>query len=171
MGIFCLLLYSCTSNKNSVLITKRIQYDVQVRNSDPDAAWWVQNIVGPDREILVKSIMEAAYSGKIRGYDYFNKPLTADEIRKIGTDTLFKTLQKKQPPYEEYDTLIISRLQFKDITMIRFLEEWYLDQETLEIEKKVLGIAPVVEKDYHGETYKMPLFWLYMNDYHPEENK
>lgn len=170
-ALFILLvisLVSCMQQKESeVIVAERIQYDVPIRNADPDADWWVQNLVGPNREELVRKVLEMARSGEVTAYDYFNSPLTPGQVRKIGIDTLIQTLRRNVPPYDEYDTAIITSLKAADISRIRFLEEWRMKADGLEIEKKVLGMAPVKMVEYQGTEYTMPLFWVYFDPEYP----
>ncbi len=161
------ILLSCENEEKFQVLTERIQYDVPIKNTDVDANWWVNNIVGPDREELVKGLFNKALNGEIEVYDYFNELLTPDDIRKIGIDTTYKTIQRTTPPYEEYDTMIVTRLDRGDITKLRFLEEWKIDKNTLEIKKKVVGIAPVKMVEMGGKLYSMTLFWIYLDEKYP----
>ncbi len=159
---------SCTQHDDSKnVLTERIQYDVPIKNPDPNANWWVQNLVGPDREALVIQIFNKAKSGEIAVYDYFNSPLTPNEVQNMGVDTLIQTLKRNVPPYDEYDTTIITSLKTGDVTKLRFLEEWKMDDQGLLIEKRVLGMAPVKMVDYAGKQYSMPLFWVYFDPEYP----
>ena len=67
------------SNKTEILAEK-IQYDVPVVNNDPQLDWWINNIEGSKREPFLKRIMEAAEKGEVRVYDYFNHPLTPQQL-------------------------------------------------------------------------------------------
>jgi len=145
-------------------ITERIQYDVKIKGDDPEADWWIDNIVGPDREKFVKHLIEKAQNGEIKAYDYFNNPLTPEQVNQIGVDTLVQTLRRTVEPYDEYDTMIITKLDFGKIAKIRFLEEWAMDESTLEVQKKVLGISPIVMVKVGEQEFNMPLFWVYMDE-------
>jgi hypothetical protein len=149
-------------------LTERIQYDVKIKGDDPEADWWVENIVGPDREKFVKQIIEKARRGELTAYDYFNNPLTPEQVQNIGVDTLVQTLRRTKEPYDEYDTMIVTTLDYGQVSKIRFLEEWTWDEGTLEISKKVLGISPVVMVKVGEQEYNMPLFWVYIDDKYPE---
>ena len=151
---------------------KKIQYDVSIKSPDPSYDHWIQNIEESKRLLLVETMLNAAYDGRLQAYDYFNKPMTLDELRSIGVDTIYKILTRTYPPYEEYDTIITTKLDIHDLNRVRFLEEWTMDQQTLEIEKKVIGIAPVMDK-FDGEgslIAQQPLFWLYLDPNHLKKN-
>ena len=162
-----LLILSCNKKDKFDILTERIQYDVPIKNTDVDDRWWVDNIVGPDREDLVKGIFEKASNGELKVYDYFNEILTPDDVKKIGIDTLYKRIKSTSPPYEEYDTMIVTSLDLSDITKLRFLEEWKIDRKTLDIHKRVIGIAPIKMVEMGGNLYTMPLFWFYLDENYP----
>jgi hypothetical protein len=150
------------SHKQEVLAEK-IQYDVPVNNNDPQLDWWINNIEGSKRDPFLKRIIEAAEKGDVKVYDYFNNPLKPSQILAVGTDTIYQTLMRVSPPYEEYDTMIIKTVSYRDITKIRFMEEWTWDPGTLKIDKKVLAVGPVIQKKMAGETFNQLLFWIYLD--------
>ncbi|MBM3404429.1 MAG: hypothetical protein FJY10_06020 [Bacteroidetes bacterium] len=156
-------------SREGSLITKRIQYDVDIKSPDPDLDWWVQNIEGEKRETFIRGLLEKAYSGKYRMYNYFNNPLTAGQAKKIGVRRDSVKLQRSDPPYEEYDTLVVKTLEPHEITRIRFLEEWYFDAGSGEITKKILGVAPMIRSyDDFGEFRGFELlFWMYYDPDYP----
>lgn len=153
---------SCTRNKGEVL-TERIQYDVTIISPEKDLEWWVQNLESNKREKFVKTIMNASKSGKNKIYDVItHKELTAEEISQKGKRRELMTLQRENPPYEEYDTLVTSDIELSDISKVRFLEEWYLNDETGLVTKKVIAVCPMLESyTEEGELRgHLPLFWI-----------
>jgi hypothetical protein len=159
---------SCSDNaaKNEIL-TSKIQYDVPVSNNDPQLDWWINNIEGSKREPFLQRIMEAAEKGEVRLFDYFNNPLTPAQVISAGTDTTYQTLLRNYPPYEEYDTMIVRSVSYRDISKIRFMEEWTWDPKSLEISKKVLAIGPVIQNEIAGESFTQLLFWIYVDESYP----
>ena len=146
------------------LITKKIQYDVPIMNPDATHDWWVRNIEGSDRDALIDNIFDRVLSGEIQAYDYFNEALTPDDVARIMSDTIAERYQRPYPPYAEYDTTIIVTIERSDITLLRFLEEWKYDPNTLQIDKKVFAISPVVEVSVGGLNATRPLFTIYTDD-------
>ncbi|PIY32820.1 MAG: hypothetical protein COZ08_06365, partial [Bacteroidetes bacterium CG_4_10_14_3_um_filter_42_6] len=64
--------------------------------------------------------------------------------------------------YELFDSLVIHTIERDDIQRIRFMEEWTIDPATLQMEKKIYGIAPIARRiDAQGIERWQPLFWLY----------
>lgn len=167
----CLLaLAACTNTpaKHQIL-TEKIQYDVPIVSDNPQLDWWINNIEGSRREPFLKRIIEAAEKGEVKVYDYFNMQLSPQQILAIGSDTIYQALLRNYPPYEEYDTMIISTISFRDISKIRFLEEWAWEPGSLTIEKKVLGLGPVIQREVAGETYNQLLFWIYLDERYPQK--
>lgn len=161
-GISLLFIASCGGGKGE-LLTERVQYDVTVKSPEVDLEWWIQNLEGPKREKLVQAIISAANAGKLKIYDVMsNKPMTIAELKERSSRNELLTLQRPYAPYENYDTIVKKELQLSDITRLRFLEEWYLNEGTGLVTKKVIAICPLVES--YTETGELrgynPLFWL-----------
>lgn len=157
-----LTITSCGSGKGDIL-TERIQYDVTIKTPESDLEWWVQNLEGPKREKLVQAIINSANAGKLKIYDVMtNKQIPVSELKERSVRNELITLQRSYPPYENYDSIVKRELQLSDISRLRFLEEWYMNEETGAITKKVLAICPLVES--YTETGELrgynPLFWL-----------
>lgn len=152
---------ACQNDKTEV-ITKKIQYDVNIKSPNPEYDWWIQNLVGPEREKLVNIIIDGAKAGKWQAYDYFNDSIDKYEVQQIFSDTMVISMMKDTPPYELFDTTIIHNILPSDILRLRFMEEWSINPENLAFEKKVVGIAPVASRlDFNGIERWQPLFWIY----------
>ncbi len=104
---------------------------------------------------------------KDKSYDFTNpsKKLSETEIKNI----LFP--KEKFSIYdfskEEYiDTLIANPIQSNDIISFIFFEEWFLDEETLYLEKKITAIVPViiVYDDIQGIIIEKPLYVVKLNN-------
>jgi hypothetical protein len=158
------VLLACQSSPKETIATK-IQYDVNIVSPDPNYDWWIQNLPGPQREKLIDIIIDGAKSGKFQAYDYWNAPITPEEVGMIMSDTSYLTLVDEEPPYEERDTIVVYNIRKEDILRIRFLEEWKMDPESLKMEKKILGIAPIARRiDLMGVERWQPLFWIYTDE-------
>jgi len=159
-----IFLVACQQQEKEI-ITEKIQYDVNIKSPDPDYDWWIQNLPGPQREKFVDMIIDGALSGKYQAYDYYNQPISAGDVKLILSDTSFYTIVDEEPPYTERDTMVVSNIFREDILRIRFLEEWRIDPNTLQVEKKILGIAPIARRpDLMGIERWQPLFWIYTDE-------
>lgn len=153
---------SCGSKKGDIL-TERIQYDVTIISPEKDLDWWVQNLENNKRETLVKTIMDQSKNGKHKVYDVISfKELTPQEIEDRSHQRQLMTLQREYAPYEEYDTLVVREIDLSDISKVRFLEEWYLNEETGLVTKKVLAICPMLESYTESGELRghLPLYWI-----------
>ena len=164
LSLFIILQVACQRNDMN-LVTEKIQYVVNIESPDPEYDWWIQNLVGPQREKLVDAIIDGAKAGSWQAYDYFNNPISAQEVKSVFADTMVVTMARTTPPYELYDSLIIYKILAEDIVRLRFMEEWSINYENLAFEKKILGIAPIARRiDGNGVERWQPLFWIYTND-------
>ena len=167
-AVLALIFISCSSN-NGELLTERSQYGVSIKSPEVDLAWFVQNLEGLKREKLIYAVVEAARSGKFEVYDVMsNKLMTAEDVLAVGTRTNMLTLQRPYDPYDNYDTIVKQELQLSDISRMRFLEEWYMNEENGFVTKKVIAICPLLES--YTETGELrgyqPLFWIsYVKDF------
>lgn len=145
------------------VITKKIQYDVPIHNTDENYDWWIKNIEGSDREALLNNIFAQVRSGEVQAYDYFNEPLSVNQFESMFVDTLIMVLMRTYEPYDEYDTTIIQVTLPTDFEILRFLEEWKYDETTLQVDKKVLGICPVRKVFINNQWVTRPYFWVYFD--------
>ncbi|MBI9033234.1 MAG: hypothetical protein JEZ03_02070 [Bacteroidales bacterium] len=165
-----LCLQSCqSSNPNKEFITERIQYDVSIYNNDRQSEWWKNNIEGMNREKLVKSIIDKAFGGDYLLCDAFSyETLSSQDLNQHYNrmDTLL--VQSAEPPYGYIEKVVEKQLNFEEITKIRFLEQWTYNEDTF-IEKKVLGICPMLESfDEEGEFRGyQPMFWVFFDGHNP----
>jgi len=172
IGVALLTAWSCSrSDKDArTLITDRIQYDVLLKNADSTNDWWVQNMEGRSREAFVKLLMEKAYSGKLKTYNFLTlSPLSAEQTKATGSRTDKLSLQRSKPPYDMYDTIIKNELRMNDIQKVRFLEAWYWNEKNNRMEKEIQGICPLLNN--YSETGEFrgyqPLFWISLGETFP----
>lgn len=160
-----LLSFSCTRKQNDVPVTEKIQYDVSIKSGNPDIDWWIDNIEGSYRDKLVSMLLTNALNGEIDVYDYFtNNKLTDNELAYIRgrTDTIL--LQSPDPPYNDTTMIVEQKLEYNDITRVRFLEEWSYDgNDVRTMEKNIIAIAPLLENYDENGNFRgyQPLFWIY----------
>jgi len=162
-----------TDNKGNKLLTERIQYDVLIKTPDPDMDWWVQNIEGSKREGFVKTFINLASEGKVKAYDYFNNPLTTEQVKNIDKRIDTVSVPDPKDPSKIRDTVVKSNLDIQKITKVRFLEEWSLDEKKMNFEKKVVGM--MLMKENYDENAQLrgysPLFWIYFDESYPAKLK
>ena len=70
--------------------------------------------------------------------------------------------QVTEPPYDWYDTLILTKLDTCKIKGIKFLERWLIDGKTLEINTEILGFVPyIIRYDYKEKLLKKEDLFYY----------
>jgi hypothetical protein len=160
-------------NKDKKVLTERIQYDVLIKTPDPDLDWWVQNIEGSKRESFVKTFLQLAYDGKVKAYDYFNNPLTPEQVKNIDKREDTVSIVDPANPSKNKTAIIKQELNLQQITKVRFLEEWSMDEKKMNFDKKVVGL--MLMKENYGDSAVLrgysPLFWIYFDDSYPAKMK
>jgi hypothetical protein len=131
-----------------IAITERIEYPVFI--TDPwkrdDGKWWCENIETSKRSAFVKTLFDEVLSGKMKAYDIDTyKPLTIAEIQEIcnPSDNLYFDLNR--------------------VHKLKFVEEWSLNESNHSIEKKVMGVAPMLTTSFGDSTDltgPLALFWI-----------
>jgi hypothetical protein len=97
---------------------------------------------GFNQLIFIKTLLDNVYSGNAIAYDYYTTDkLTPQEAK--GRVIIPKTLIITNPLSGENEERTIEADLTSEIISVVFTEEWYFDEETLQLEKKVVGIAPV----------------------------
>jgi len=113
-------------------------------------------------------IMDALKEGTITAYDNsptdeFVIPLTYQELmaRMERTDTI--SMQRAEPPYDTFDTVMANKFEPTDVKRIRIKEDMFFDKQRSVTETRIIGICPVKENidPKTGESRgDQPLFWI-----------
>lgn len=97
---------------------------------------------GFNQLIFIKTLLDNVYSGNAIAYDYYTSAkLTPQEAK--GRVIEPKILIVTNPLSGENEERAVEVDLTSEIISVVFIEEWYFDEETLQLEKKVVGIAPV----------------------------
>jgi gliding motility associated protien GldN len=124
-----------------------------------------------DRKSLIDVLMDGVKDGAITAYskidDQFTLPSTMSEIETEGgarVDT--QRLNRPDPPYDEYDTIVKKDFSRDDVIAYRVKEEWFFDRQRSVMDVRIIGIAPLVyAKDESGnvraDNSKKLLCWFY----------
>ncbi len=130
-----------------------------------------------DRKNLIDVVMDAITEGSLTAYGYqddqFTLPITLKEIESRGgarTDTT--KMQRPDPPYDEFDTVIVKEFSRDNVIGYRVKEDWFFDKQRSVMDVRIIGIAPLIyDRDEFGNVregnIKKPLFWIY----YPEARK
>lgn len=115
---------------------------------------------------LITIIIDAMKEGKMTAYDVESTdelltPISYNQFMNKQSDTIYKTFRRPYPPYDEYDTMIISQFDPTQIMRCRIKEEWYFDKQRSQMLVRIIAICPVkmIELE-NGDQVPQPLFWI-----------
>jgi len=137
-----------TNNRpNLTLLKENVSYEFNLTNeSVPE---WLTDL---NSERFVSIILDNVLAGRVVAYDYFDqkKRLSNKEIRESLGETV-KEYFVENKKTGGYDTVqVFSKFFPEEITSVLFVEDWFIDWNTLRIEKKVKSIAPIRKfMNYH----------------------
>ncbi|MFA6924747.1 MAG: hypothetical protein WC223_10910 [Bacteroidales bacterium] len=159
-GMGCMKAKKTESKK----LIKKLVYTVEYKSSVLNEGDTV-NI-----KLFIKKIIDDAINDRIKVYSDFDtnrKVLSGKQIK--DENSLTDTILSKDPtnPDKEIKTVSKKELNPDDITKIAYVEEWYYDEKTYNIEKRIKAIAPAIdtyvidptttEKIVRGSK---PIFWI-----------
>jgi len=134
----------------------------------------VDDVDFSDYSKLILEIFEAVYAGKLQAYHFIDgTPLSIDQVKAACqlVDTMF--VDNPNPPFEQQTKIVVSDFS-TEIHSVKVKETWHFNKETMQLEKKVLGVAPRMEVinfqtgEIKGYT---PLFWVFFDKSAEEEFK
>jgi len=131
-----------------------------------------------DRKSLIDLMLNAVKEGSLTAYDAtdndeFILPTTMTQVTARGGSRIDTVkMQRPDPPYDEYDTVITKEFSSDKVIAYRIKEDWFFDKQRSVMDVRIIGIAPLVyavdEKgDVRPGNLKIPLFWAY----YPEARK
>jgi len=131
-----------------------------------------------DRKNLIDLLLNAVKEGSLTAYDAtesdeFILPTTMEGVTARGGSRIDTVkMQRPDPPYDEYDTVIVKEFSSDKVIGYRIKEDWFFDKQRSVMDVRIIGIAPLVyavdEKgDVRPGNLKIPLFWAY----YPEARK
>lgn len=117
------------------------------------------------RQNFVCTILNSICAGELLPYDAINDEFTISLTRAevIEKTTISETLSYEDSDGNQKEKEIQNPFDARSVKRLRLKEEWYFHNARSTLEKRIIGICPIVEKyDENGE-YKgeMPLFWIY----------
>lgn len=136
-------------DKSFRLLAENVAYEVPLVNTEnPEFLDDIQV------KQVVKTIVGKAISGNVDCYSFAYRDSLIlrdfDEVKQsLGKEIICYDTENTET--NEIDTLCIDKeIDFKEFTGLAFIEDWYLNDSTMEIFKDVKGIAPV--RTYYHNT-------------------
>lgn len=116
---------------------------------------------------FINILIEAGRSGDATLYhnsfgSEFSTPMTQDEAQLVGRST--DTIVTFDPiTFEEVMKVVENELNWEDINSYRVKEVYFFDEETSNLDVRILGIAPIIDRTDDNGNYlnSGPLFWVY----------
>ena len=109
---------------------------------------------------FINTVLDALKEGgEMTAYDISNTdellvPITYNEIIGRQTDTLYEVSRRPYPPYEEYDTLIITEFDPSQVMRLRIKEDWYFDKQRSQMMVRIIALCPVLIVERDGQEHK-----------------
>ncbi len=150
--------------KADVMWSKRIWREIDFRQKMNQVFYFPIN-PHQNWKSFITVILDALKQGKITAYDVSNTdellvPITYQEIIGRQTDTIHKIMRRSYPPYDEYDTTIITEFDPSKVMRLRLKEDWYFDKQRSQMLVRIEAFCPVIIKEHNGQEVTEPLFWV-----------
>lgn len=153
-----------------ILWAKRVWQVIDLREKMNQPLYFPTTPIN-SRRSLMQVLVDGIREGSVTAYDMtddeFSMPLSPEALMSQLEVTQVRTLQRPEPPYEEYDTTITTSFNPADVRRFRIKEEWFFDSKRSVLDVRILGICPVREAidPITGESRgDEPLFWIYYPD-------
>ena len=151
-----------------VMWSRRIWRTIDLREKMNQFFYYPQEPTN-GRKNLITIMMDAILVDKTVAaydpiYDDFKVKMTLAEVAAIGADTIKTTQYREYPPYDEFDTIFIKKLDVASIKRIKIKEDWVFDKQKSVMEVRIIGICPVRERldpqsgEFRGYS---DMFWIY----------
>lgn len=115
---------------------------------------------------FITVILDGMKEGKITAYDIeptdeLLNPISYNQFMNKQSDTMYRTFRRPYPPYEEYDTMIITHFDPTQVLRCRVKEEWYFDRQRSQLMVRIIALCPVSMIELQsGEMVPQPMFWI-----------
>ncbi len=147
--------YPTKSDKNFKLLANDVAYEVSLVNEENP-----EFLDGIQVKQVAKTIIEKAICGNVTSYSFAYRDTlllrTLDEVKQsLGQETI--CYNEEDAEGNETDTVCVEKdIDIKEITGLAFIEDWYLNDSTMEIVKDVKAIAPVRSYYHYTEDNSEP---------------
>lgn len=101
-----------------------------------------------------------AYDVRNNPTDEFLSPLTYNQIIERETNSVVRTLKRSYPPYDEYDTVIVTQFDETRVMRLRVKEDWYFDKQRSQLMVRIIALCPVLMVEREDQEITKPLFWF-----------
>ncbi len=159
LTVILFILFSCTKEKTGPpVVTKLICYDVQLRNPDSLPDVWQNYMDDSTRLAFLKKIIDPVLAGENEAW------IWEDQLKKAPVEELKKRFAwDNAVPFPDTLDPINYRVDLNRISNIRYWEEWKMHRKSLQIDKRVMGIALILDNYDEEGTFRgtEPLFYVF----------
>ena len=155
------------------LIHDQVIYESTIISHEGDDNDWYENIPRARRKVFVNGILDAVKSGRLKAYRHpvglpvksAEFELSVKQVNALLMDTIAQVIVDPETG-EENEKTVVREITYDDIMRLTFVEEWYFDEPSLQMSKRVNGIAlayPFLNEYGEFIGYRR-LFWVWLND-------
>lgn len=150
--------------KADIMWSKRIWREIDFRQK-MNQEFYYPIVPHQNWKSFITIILDALKQGKITAYDISPTdellvPITYQEIMARQTDTIHRVMKRPNPPYNEYDTTIVTQFDPTKVMRLRIKEDWYFDKQRSQMLVRIEALCPVMMTEHDGQLVPTPLFWI-----------
>lgn len=154
-----------TIREADVMWKKRIWREIDFRQK-MNQGFYFPTISHQNWKNFITVILDGMKEGKITAYeveptDELLNPISYNQFMNKQSDTVYRTFRRPYPPYDEYDTMIVSHFDPTQVMRCRIKEDWYFDKQRSQLMVRIIAICPVKMIELEsGDRFPQPLFWV-----------
>jgi len=154
-----------TIRKADAMWAKRIWREIDFRQKFNQKFYYPVDSQANWKSFIMVILDALKEGGQMTAYDISNTdellvPITYNEIVGKQTDTIHRVNRRPYPPYEEYDTLIITSFDPSKVMRLRIKEDWYFDKQRSQMMVRIIALCPVLIVERDGQEQTSPMFWV-----------
>ncbi|MBE2246180.1 MAG: gliding motility protein GldN [Candidatus Competibacteraceae bacterium] len=151
-----------------VMFARRIWRKIDLREKINQPLYY-PTVPTNQRKNLITLLMDALLTEQsIKAYttdlDDFRAEMTSAEVANIGVSRDSQQLQRPYPPYDWYDTVLVTTFDPTNVKTYKIKEDWIFDKQRSVLEPRIIGICPVMNV-YDKNTGEFrgfqDMYWLY----------
>ncbi len=151
--------------KADVMWQKRIWREIDFRQKFNQKFYYPIDSQANWKSFIMVLLDALKEGGQMTAYDISNTdellvPITYNEIVGRQMDTIHDVGRRPYPPYEEYDTLIITDFDPTKVMRLRIKEDWYFDRQRSQMMVRIIAVCPVLIVERDGQEQTSPMFWV-----------
>ncbi|MCZ2443554.1 MAG: gliding motility protein GldN [Flavobacteriales bacterium] len=151
-----------------VMFARRVWRKIDLREKINQPLYY-PTVPTNQRKNLITVLMDALLTEQsIRAYttdlDDFRAEMTSAEVANIGVSRDSQQLQRPYPPYDWYDTVLVTTFDPTNVKTFKIKEDWIFDKQRSVLEPRIIGLCPVMNVyDKNSGEFRgfQDMYWLY----------